>query len=90
MRIVFKLLGRVMAHNDHKEEEGPSDIQKDTFQTSPAVVNKRIGMGMGMIRASYEDGDNNEKIDDYLDTDEKDLKQDAHEDSKYIIGLDSN
>jgi hypothetical protein len=47
-------------------------------------------MGMGKIRASYEDGDNNERIDDYLDINEKDLKQDAHEDSEYIIGKNSN
>jgi len=34
-------------HNDRKEEEAPFDTQRDTLQTVPAVVNKRVGMDMG-------------------------------------------
>lgn len=47
-------------------------------------------MDMGQIKVSNEDGDNNEEIGDYVDTEEKDLKEDASVDSDDIVGKDSN
>lgn len=56
-------------HNGRKEEEEPFNFQRDIPQIDHAIVEITIGMDMGMIKASSEDGAM-EKIGDYADTEE--------------------